>query len=155
MSNELVGLPDFDPSKLDSKDFLAEVGTSKGPGHLMPFGSSTNAPAIRLVDRAREIENAMEFVETGVHGKIDLIAKQIRALQKEAEEILTAAQRDVRLHTAKCNFEKQIGGIYHLYEKNGNEIYFSILSPNDWGGNPPHKFLGSYCLEKDRGFQEV
>jgi hypothetical protein len=28
-------------------------------------------------------------------------------------------------------------------------VYFSMLSPADWGGAPPHAFEGSYRLEAD------
>ena len=38
---------------------------------------------------------------------------------------------------------------YHLYERENGTLYFSMLSPDDWGGEAPHTFRGSYRLEAD------
>lgn len=119
--------------------------------HLLPFGSRTLDPAIRIVDRALEIETASEFIKSGVKGKLDLILKQIQNLQEEARRVLEQAQMDEDLHRITCNFEKKVGDSLHLYQKEDGTKYFSILSPSEWG-NPPHTFLGSYRLEGDRSF---
>lgn len=122
--------------------------------HSLTFGTSRLAPAIRLVDRAREIELAEESVQLHVHGKLEVIAKQIRSLKEEAERLLEAAQKDIELHKAKCNFEKKPGQNIHLYEKEGFP-YFSLLSPADWGNRPPHRYMGSYVMNPDRSFTEL
>jgi hypothetical protein len=122
--------------------------------HSLTYGTSRLAPAIRLVDRAREIELAEESVQLHVHGKLEVIAKQIRSLKEEAERLLALAQRDIELHKAKCNFEKKPGQTIHLYEKE-NQPYFSLLSPNDWNGKPPHRLIGSFVMNPDRSFSEI
>ena len=47
---------------------------------------------------------------------------------------------------------KRVGGVYHLYERANGTLYFSILSPDDWGGAAPHTFRGSYRLAADQTF---
>lgn len=122
--------------------------------HSLTYGTSRLAPPIRLVDRAKEIELAEESVQLHVHGKMEVIAKQIRALKAEAEILLQNAQKDIELHKVKCHFEKKAGQALHLYEKKeGN--YFSLLSPAEWGGSPPHRFVASYIMNPDRSFTEV
>ncbi|MFW6202006.1 MAG: DUF2452 domain-containing protein, partial [Gemmatimonadota bacterium] len=39
--------------------------------------------------------------------------------------------------------------VYHLYRKDDDTLYFSMLSPDDWGGEPPHAHEGSYRLGAD------
>lgn len=129
-----------------------EILTNK---HLLPYGSSRLDPAISLVDRAREIQNAHEIVEGQLHGKLDLIQKQIRHLQKQALELLNETQTNLELHKIKCNFEKMAGQAIHLYKKADGLRYFSLLSPMDWQGQPPHEFLGSYTMHSDRSFQKL
>jgi len=136
---------------MDSKSNHEEM--SETPHHSLTFGTSRLAPPIRLVDRAKEIEVAEESLQIQVNGKLELIAQQIRALKAEAQKILDAAAKDVELHNAKCQFEKKPGQKMHLYEKNG-EKYFSLLSPREWGGSPPHAFIGSYVMNIDRSFSE-
>lgn len=114
-----------------------------------PYPVSRMAPATELVDLAREIEHADNMLGNVVHGKLKVIAEQMKALQQEARTILEASARDQRLHRARCNFKRQPGKIYHLYGKDDESLYFSMLSPAEWGGEPPHRFIGSYRLESD------
>ncbi len=121
----------------------------EGSDHSAPYPVSRLAPPIELVDIARQIEQADAMVNTRVGSKLKVIADQIKALQAEARSILEDAQRDQELHHAKCNFKRQPGKLYHLYRKDDGTRYFSMLSPEDWRGDPPHAFLGSYRLEAD------
>src|SRR5690606_23671259 len=107
------------------------------------------APAHDLVDGAREIAAADRAIGAVVGGKLEVIARQIRALQDEAHALLAAARRDLELHRAECSFVKRPGSIYHLYRRGDGRLYFSMLSPDDWGGAPPHAYEGSYRLESD------
>lgn len=121
----------------------------------LTFGTSTLDPAIRLVDRAKEIELAHETIKSHTNTKLELILKQIRHLQKEAESIIDQASVDAELHAIKCNFEKQIEQPYHLYIKEDGKKYFSFVSPAEWGNQPPHKYLGTYIMKGDRSFHRV
>jgi len=123
--------------------------------HLQSVPSRTLDPPFSLVDRAREIENAEGSIQSHVNGKLDLIVNQIRMLKEEARSILEQAERDLELHRAKCNFEKRAGQTIHLYQKGEDEFYFSLLSPEEWGGTPPHPFAGSYRMNGDRSFDRV
>lgn len=124
------------------------------PHHSLTYGTSRLAPAISLVDRAKEIELAEESVKLHVHGKLEVIAKQIRALKEEAELILQQAEKDIELHKAKCQFEKKPGQMIYLYAKDSGD-YFSLLSPNEWGNKPPHPFKAAYMMNPDRSFTEI
>ena len=124
----------------------------RGPSKLSPYGMSTMAPAIRLVDVAAEIEKADELIGTVASSKLEVIARQIRSLQEQAEEVLAQAKRDLDLHRATCNFPRRIGKTYHLYERDDGQLYWSMLSPTDWGGTPPHRHAGGFRLEPDQSW---
>ena len=124
----------------------------QGPARTSPYPMSRLAPAHDLVDVARQIQQADRTIGTVVTSKLDVIAKQIRALQEEAKDILEGARRDLDLHRAECAFQKRAGTVYHLYERPNETLYFSMLSPDDWGGAPPHAFRGSYRLEADQSW---
>jgi len=126
-----------------------------GPERTSPYPVSRLGAKIELVDVAHEIERADEMVGAVVGGKLEVIAEQIRALQAQAREVMAAAQRDLELHHAECSFSKRPGATYHLYERATGALYFSMLSPAEWGGAPPHPFRGSYRLEVDRSFTRV
>jgi hypothetical protein len=115
----------------------------------MPYPTSRLAAPIDLVDLAREIEKADQALGLVVGAKLEVIRDQMRALQDEARKLLEEAQISARLQRAKCNFRKIPGKVYHLYRRPDGELYFSMLSPIEWGGTPPHVFEGSYKVEID------
>lgn len=121
----------------------------RGPAHRSPYPVSRLAPTHDLVDTARQIAEADQIIGTVVHGKLEVIAEQIRALQEQARRILDQARDNASLHRARCNFQKKVGHTYHLYERPDGASYLSMLSPDDWGSGCPHVFVGSFRLEAD------
>lgn len=117
-----------------------------------PYPLSRLSAPIDLIDVAREIQAADSVLGAVAAGKLESIARQIRALQAEAARTLAEAQHDAELHRVRCNFKKIPGKLYHLYERPDGERYFSLLSPDDWAGKPPHAFHGSFRLEADMRF---
>lgn len=120
-----------------------------------PYPMSRLAPRFDLVDVAAEIARADQTISMVATGKLDIIRRQILALQEQARGILDEAARAARLHRARCNFPKRPGHVYHLYRRGEDDLYFSLLSPSEWGGSPPHPFEGSYRLENDQTFTLV
>ncbi len=121
----------------------------RGPQHQAPYPVSRMAPAVDLVDMAREIAQADAMVNTRVSAKLEVIAEQIRTLQRQAREVLEQAARDRDLHRADCRFKRVPGRVYHLYRRADASCYFSMLAPAEWGGDPPHGYAGAYRLEAD------
>jgi hypothetical protein len=114
---------------------------------LLPM--SRLAPVHELVDNARAIAEADQSLGHKVNAKLELILEQIRFLQQQAADAVVQAREDMDLHRAKCNFHKRAGAVYHLYRRGEDELYFSMLHPDDWRGQPPHAYVGSFRLEPD------
>ena len=118
----------------------------------LAYPASRLGAPIQLVDLAAEIEQADRTLGTVVHAKLDVIREQIQKLQEQAREALEEARRSALLHRARCSFKKIPGRTYYLYRRGDDDLYFSMLSPEEWGGSPPHPFEGSYRLEADQTF---
>ena len=138
-----------------SEDTKKDKQSYQGTDHSAPYPVSRMAPSFELVNLAEEISQADATLASHTSGKLRLIAKQIKALQAEAREVLEQTQRDQQLHRAQCNFKRQPGKTYHLYQKPNGTSYFSMLSPSEWGSTPPHTFLGSYQLQMDMSWIPV
>jgi len=119
------------------------------PARLSPYGASRLAPAIDLVDTAKQIAEADQVIGTVVNAKLEVIAEQIRNLQDQARAVLQQALSNAEMHRASCRFQKRVGETYFLYRHDDGASYFSMLSPDDWKGSPPHEFLGAFRLEAD------
>ena len=126
----------------------------KGSDTTAPYPVSRMAPAVELIDLAKEIANADQMLSLQVNNKLSLIADQIKTLQETARTILETAQRDQMLNQAECNFKKLPGKIYHLYKKPNSRQYLSLLAPHDWQGGSPHQFIGSFRFEADYSWTE-
>lgn len=126
-----------------------------GPAHSSPYPVSRLAPTHDLVDTARQIAEADQILGTVVHGKLSVIAEQIRVLQEQARRLLVEAQQDATLHRARCSFQKRVGHTYHLYTRPDGSSWLSMLGPAEWRGAPPHPFVGSYRLEPDMSWTPV
>jgi hypothetical protein len=122
------------------------------PDHTSPYPVSRLAPAFNLVDLAKEIAQADEMLTNRAGSQLKLIAEQVKMLQQQAKSILEQTARDQQIHRARCNFQKKPGQIYHLYQNHQGDSLLSMLSPDDWQGRPPNRFIGSYRLESDRSW---
>lgn len=114
-----------------------------------PYPVSRLAPAFGKPDLAKDLELAQSMLSARTGAKLRVIADQIRSLQEEARRILENARDEQALTQAQCGFRRLPGNTYHLYRKSDGTSFFSMLSPADWGGQPPYCFLGSYRLEAD------
>ncbi|XP_071482669.1 uncharacterized protein C1orf50 homolog [Diadema antillarum] len=120
-------------------------------GVVLVHSERTNTPEdpTDLVDLARQVQKADEFVRANAGNRLMTIADQIRHLQEQAKKVLEEAKRDADLHHAACNIKKRPGHKYFLYERESGQKYFSILSPEEWGSTCPHIYCGCYKLEYD------
>ena len=120
-----------------------------GDGRSSPYPVSRLAPAFDTGELAQEIARADAMLSARTGAKLKVIADQIARLQQEARRILADAQEEQALTRADCAFKRIPGKTYHLYRRADGQSFFSMLSPADWRGRPPHTFLGSYRLEND------
>ena len=127
----------------------------QGADHTSPYPVSRLAPGFDLVDLAREIQQADQLINTTTHARLKTIADQILGLKQQAREILEETQRNQQLHRAHCQFKKIPGKTYHLYKKDNGQLYFSMLSPEDWGDGHSHRFQGSYTLQADMSWKNI
>ncbi|MCG6943117.1 MAG: DUF2452 domain-containing protein [Thiohalocapsa sp.] len=121
----------------------------RGDARSSPYPVSRLAPAFDAPELAAEIARAESMLSARTGAKLRVIADQIKALQAEARKVLDEAREEQALTHAECAFKRIPGRVYHLYRRADGRSFFSMLSPVDWRGAPPHEFLGSYRLEVD------
>jgi len=132
-----------------------KLSKHKGSDNTCPYPVSRLSAHMPLVELAREISLANDIINTRVSGQLKVIAEQIRHLQNEAHKVLKHGKRDLDLHHAECHFKRLPGKTYYLYKKINEQRYFSMLSPEEWGGKPPHEFIAAYKLEADMAWSSV
>jgi predicted HD phosphohydrolase len=121
----------------------------QGSQRSSPYPVSRLAPAFQAPELAEEIGRAESMLSARTSAKLRVIADQIKSLQAEARKVLDEARDEHALTHAECAFKRLPGKVYHLYQRPDGRRYFSMLSPEDWRGEPPHPYLASYRLEAD------
>jgi hypothetical protein len=101
------------------------------------------------------LKSSDEYVKNTTLNKLDVIGEQIKFLQAQAKEILTAAVENSELHRIPCNFVKVPGTIYHLYQRPSGEKFWSMISKAEFGDNNKNSYLGSFRMEGDRSFTSL
>ncbi|XP_011685886.1 PREDICTED: uncharacterized protein C1orf50 homolog [Wasmannia auropunctata] len=135
---------------------LVETSTVSQGVSLVDPTAVTKSCQQDLMELAAEIAKADSCVKANACNKLQVIAEQIRFLQRQAQGILLEAERNAKLHHVACNFVKRPGQIYHLYQRETGQFYFSMLSPEEWGSlAPPQTYKGSFRLEQDRSWTSV
>jgi DICT domain-containing protein len=124
----------------------------RGPANSAPYALSRLSGPVSLVEVAKEIEQADQWIASTANAKLSVIASQMRALREAAEQVLAKAEQDAALHRAEAHFKRYPGRAYHLYERADGTRYWSLLSPEDWQDKMPHTFVGSFRLEADQSF---
>jgi hypothetical protein len=127
----------------------------EGPALSSPYPTHRLSGSISLVDTAQQIEAASERIASQTNAQLQLIAAQMQQLKAQAEAILEKAQADVLLHHAECSLQKIPGKVYHLYERADTSRFLSLLSPEDYGGRPPHSHRGGFRLELDHSWSRL
>src|ERR1700712_1347568 len=139
----------------DTKDPDPAAAKHVGPDRSSPYAVSRLSGPVSLVDSAREIERADQWIASTSSAKLEQIAGQMKALREQAEQVLRDAHENAALHRAEARFQRHPGKTYHLYERATGQRYWSLLSPDDWSGSTPHGYVGSYRLEADQSWTPV
>ncbi|KAF0986258.1 hypothetical protein HZS_3846 [Henneguya salminicola] len=82
-------------------------------------------------------------------GKLELISEQIKFLQHQAEKIYHDYRLTMTLNSSQCNLVKIPGNIYHVYKRLDHTTFMSIISPDEWGSDLKHEYMGAFRYEKD------
>ena len=106
-----------------------------------------------LISLNKENNNEIEAIKSNhVNYELKQIASQIKILQNEANNIINDSIYKNSLHKIKKSFQLISGNYYYLYEKDNQEKFFSLLSPEEYGKSLKHNFLGKYLYDYDKQF---
>lgn len=106
--------------------------------NLLPYGISSNAPAISLPDtdlfKSERGANAGNYFE-----------EKLRQINAEYDRLVLLAKYTDLVYNSRYNFVPKVGQIYHLY--NTGEYYLlSMIEPERWD---KHTFVASFRFTAD------
>lgn len=127
----------------------------EGPQQATPYPQSRLSPPISPTDLTTVNESSVQLVKMGLEGKLNLIAEQVKGLQRLGERLIMEAQNSIDMHNIPCSIAKKPGDVLHLYSRSDGSHFLSIIDPGEWGGMFTLEFHGSYRLEHDMSWVRV
>ena len=113
--------------------------------NLLPYGISSNAPAITLPDtdlfKSERGSNAGAYFE-----------EKVRQLNAEYDRLLSVAKYTELVYNSEYNFIPKVGHIYHLYCTRQQEYLLSMIEPERWD---KHLFVASFRFTSDSTWEIV
>lgn len=111
---------------------------------LKPYGTSVGAPVITTTDTLAWKNRSINKVNHKVQTKY-------LELKAEYKKMIEEFEYNKLIFSAKFSFEPIIGETYHLYKRDNEESFLSIIAPNQCNFNA----LGSFYLNADQIWQKL
>lgn len=111
---------------------------------LKPYATSVNAPVITTTD-------SIAWKNRSINKVNHKLKSRYAELKVEYEKMMQEFEYNKLIFNAKFTFQPIIGEIYHLYKRDNNESFLSIIAPNEC--NFHH--LGSFYLNTDQIWEKI
>ncbi|KQC28948.1 DUF2452 domain-containing protein [Flagellimonas eckloniae] len=118
--------------------------TQKYDAAIKPYATSVGAPVITATDTIAWKNRSINKV----NHKIEARYLELKA---EYDKMLLEFELNKLIFNAKFNFEPIIGQIYHLYKKENDETFLSIIAPEQCRFNA----MGSFYLNADQIWEKI
>ena len=120
--------------------------------HLLPYAHTLGSAIIKPLDKGKIKGLAMSAMYEQTSDKLDQIKKQIELLAEQAQKIHNRIDLSEKIYEAKYNFKPNVSQIYFLYLQDETYI-LSMISPDEWGNNPPYEFIAKTKLLSDHTWE--
>lgn len=123
--------------------------------HSLPYAHTVGGAVIKPEDRGKIKGRAMAamYEQTDMH--LGQIREQIELLARQARDIQQRVQISEEIYEAEMNFEPIISKVYYLYRRSNGQAVVSMVSPAEWGPNPPFTFVATVQLLSDHTWEVI
>tara|TARA_B110000902_G_C14184013_1_gene541612 strand:+ start:34 stop:435 length:402 start_codon:yes stop_codon:yes gene_type:complete len=118
--------------------------TQKYDASLKPYGTSVGAPIIIPTDTVAWKNRSINKINHKVSAKY-------LELKSEYENMIQEFEYNKLIFNAKFSFEPIIGEVYHLYQRENNESFLSLISPEQCN----FKSIGSFYLNAGQIWKKI
>lgn len=118
--------------------------TQKYDAALKPYATSVSAPVITTTD-------TIAWKNRSINKVNHKVATKFEELKAEYTKLMQEYENNRLIFDAKFSFEPIIGEIYHLYKRDNEELFLSIIAPDQCKFNS----LGSFYLNSDQIWEKV
>lgn len=125
---------------------------AKNP-HLLPYAHTVGSAIIKPIDKGRVKGVSMTAMYEQTANQLHQIKDQVEHLLAQAQDIHDRIDVSEKVYLAECLFKPVMGQTYNLYEKSDGTWILSMITPDEWGQNPPYYFLATARLMHDHTWE--
>ncbi|MBL7473269.1 DUF2452 domain-containing protein [Robertkochia sediminum] len=118
--------------------------TNRYDAALKPYATNVGAPAIRTTDTS-------EWKNRSINKLNHKVNARYREIRLAYEALIEEFEYNKLIYNAEFAFEPNLGEVYHLYKKDRNKTFLSIIAPEECS----FKFLGSFRLNTDHIWEKI
>lgn len=113
--------------------------TGKYYKHLLKYASEVGSVKF-------EVGDIDTIKVANVHEVSKVFKSEFEDLNEQIENLFKQILINDMIYQAEYNFEPIIGETYHLYEKENEKKFLSLIEPTQWD----KKYIGSFKLKSDK-----
>lgn len=118
--------------------------TQKYDAALKPYATSVGAPVITTTD-------TISWKNRSINKVNHKVATKYLELKTAYDEMMQEYEDNQMIFDAKFSFEPIIGETYHLYKRDNEELFLSIIAPEMCNFN----HVGSFYLSVDQIWKRI
>ena len=118
--------------------------TQKYDAALKPYATSVGAPVITTTDTIAWKNRSINKVNHKVKARY-------LELKEAYDKMLEEYEYNQLIYNAKFTFEPIIGETYHLYKRENEETFLSIIAPEQCNFNA----IGSFYVDADQSWKKI
>lgn len=139
----------------DNQEFINPIDPKKvaqNPG-LLPYAHTAGGAVIKPMDKGKVKGIAMKAMYQQTDRQMDMLRKQMETLMEQAKILQERVVLSEKIYQAEVGFKPIVGYDYFLYLKKNNKYLISMITPEEWGSNPPYQYVANCRLLADHTWE--
>ena len=111
---------------------------------ILPYASNVGAPAIKP-------SNLTSFKEEKLVKTNKYFSSRYEEIKEEYKKLIESYEWNQLIYNCSFSFKPEKGEIYHLYQRNDQNLFLSIIGPTEWN----EIYIGSFRLDSNDKWEKV
>jgi len=111
---------------------------------ILPYASNVGAPAIKP-------SNLTSFKEEKLVKTNKYFSSRYEEIKEEYKKMMESYEWNQLIYNCSFSFKPEKGEIYHLYQRNDQNLFLSIIGPTEWN----EIYIGSFRLDSNDKWEKV
>ena len=110
----------------------------------LPYASNVGAPAIKP-------SNLTSFKQEKLVKTNKYFSSRYEEIKEEYKKLMESYEWNQLIYNCSFSFKPEKGEIYHLYQRNDQNLFLSIIGPTEWN----EIYIGSFRLDSNDKWEKV